>query len=155
MPCSAAHSRSRVIAKQCQLLSEELQPDMTFTGHTAHVLLGRKISAKQKHFCQGHWVYKPWHEEFLIRACTAAHGKWTKCHTGTKSRLWEYLSIFCALFAVLVKNQWNKVSCVTHLLQQKSLLVPFCQLIGGEGSLDAGPDHYAVILPCSRHLGYV
>lgn len=61
MPCSAAHSRSRVIAKQCQLLSEELQPDMTFTGHTAHVLLGRKISAKQKHFCQGQWVYKPWH----------------------------------------------------------------------------------------------
>lgn len=94
-------------------------------------------------------------EEFLIRACTAAHGKWTKCHTGTKSRLSEYLSIFCALFAVLVKNRWNKVSCVTHLLQQKSLLVPFCQLIGGEGSLDAGPDHYAVILPCSRHLGYV
>ena len=49
---------------------------------------------------------------------------------------------------------WEK-SCVTHLLQQKSLLVLLCQLIGREGTLDSGPDHYTVILRCSRHSVFI
>lgn len=40
-----------------------------------------------------------------------------------------------------------------YLLQQQSLLVPFCQLIGREGTLDTGPNHYAVVFPFRRHHG--
>ncbi len=49
---------------------------------------------------------------------------------------------------------WSKCLRVTHLLQQKSLLLLFCQLIRREGALDSGPDHYAVILFSGRHAGY-
>lgn len=42
--------------------------------------------------------------------------------------------------------------CDTHLLEQQGLLVPFGQLVGREGPLDPGPDHYTVIHLGSRHV---
>lgn len=42
-----------------------------------------------------------------------------------------------------------------YLLQQKSLLVPFCQLIGRKGAVHAGPDHYTVVLLCARHVACI
>lgn len=41
---------------------------------------------------------------------------------------------------------------MTHLLQQQSLLVLFCQLIGRKGALDACPDHYAIKISAGRHV---
>lgn len=70
-----------------------------------------------------------------------------------------HLILFCCVIAVLVKKQNKKKTSATkfgetYLLQQKSLLVPFGQLIGREGTVHAGPDHYAVVLSFGRHLDY-